>query len=78
MFVSTRVVYAVLFYVLLSILIILIKPSFIFNEEGNLKHFGTGQDDNKTIFSFGVFVLLLAIMSFYIFCMIDLIFSENI
>lgn len=72
--VNTRILYSILFYVLLMVLIILAKPSVMFDNSGNIKIFGTGND--KTMFSFGVFSVIIAIISFYIFSMIDLIFSK--
>ena len=74
-YISTRVIYAVLFYILLIILIILAKPSVMFENNGSLKHFGIGED--KTMFSLGVFTVVLAVLSFYVFCMIDLVFGSK-
>jgi hypothetical protein len=71
-FINSRLVYSILFYILLILLIISIKPSIIFNRDGSLKHFGL--DDDKTIFSLGVFTVLVSVISFYIFCLIDIIF----
>lgn len=71
-FINTRIIYSILFYVLLLILIVISKPSVIFNKDGSIKQFGMG--DNKTMFSLGVFTIVLAIISFYIFCLIDMIF----
>lgn len=67
--------YSILFYVLLMYLIMLSKPSVIFEKNGALREFGVGYD--KTMFSFGVFSVVLAIISFYIFCIIDMVFSKN-
>jgi hypothetical protein len=71
---SSRVVYSVLFYVLLIVLIILAKPSIMFHENKTLKIFGVGED--KTMFSLGVASVVLAILSFYVFCIIDLVFTK--
>jgi hypothetical protein len=49
------------------------KLSVIFDKDGKLRPFGIG--DNKTMFSFGVFTVVLAILSFYFFCVIDIIFK---
>lgn len=77
-FISSRVVYSALFYVLLMTLVFTSKPSVMFENdpasgEYRLRPFGVGYD--KTMFSFGVFTVVLAIMSFYLFCLIDLVFS---
>jgi hypothetical protein len=74
-YLNSRVIYSVLFYVLLIILIILAKPSIMFNSNGDIKLFGVGED--KTMFSLGVASILLALVSFYIFCLIDLVFSQK-
>lgn len=72
--ISSRIVYSILFYVLTMILIIISKPRLIFEIDGSIKQFGVGYD--KTMFSLGVFSVVLAILSFYIFCIIDLVFSR--
>jgi hypothetical protein len=69
---SQRVVYATLFYVLVIMLVMVLKPTFIFDEYGNIRPFGVGND--KTLFSLGVITVATAILSFYLFCIIDLIF----
>ena len=73
-FVSSRIVYAVLFYILLIVLIIVSKPSIMFDEYGDIKQFGIG--DDKTMFSLGVFSVILALISFYVFCLVDMIFAK--
>jgi hypothetical protein len=55
------------------VLIIQWKPSVIFDSDGNVKNYGTERGD--TIFSLGVVSVVLAIMSFYFFAFIDLVFS---
>ncbi len=72
--INSRIVYSIVFYVLLMILIVLSKPGVIFERNGSLKTFGVGYD--KTMFSFGVFSVVLAILSFYVFCIIDLVFAK--
>lgn len=71
--ISSRIIYSVLFYVLSVLLILVSKPAAIFNTDGELRPFGVG--DGKTIFAFGVVVVALAIISFYVFCVIDLVFG---
>jgi len=68
-----RIIYSVLFFILLSTLLVLMKPSFMFDQNRNIKPFGIGEE--KTMFSFGVCVVVVAILSFYIFCIIDMIFD---
>lgn len=47
----------------------------MFENNGDFKNFGVGSD--KTLFSFGVFTVVLAIISFYIFCIIDVVFGKK-
>lgn len=72
MIINTRIIYSILFYVLFVILIILARPSIMFEKNGEIKQFGV-KDSDKTLFSFGVFTVIIAIISFYIFAMIDLL-----
>jgi len=74
-YVNARIIYSVLFYVLLITLIVIAKPAVMFEHNGTIKPFGIGED--KTMFSLGVFTVVLAILSFYVFCMIDLIFGAR-
>lgn len=73
--ISSRVIYSILFFSLLLVLLFISKPSVMFDEDGSLKDFGIGTD--KTMFSFGVFTVVLAIISFYIFTLLDIIFKKN-
>lgn len=73
--INSRVVYSIVFYILLMVLIILSKPSIMFNTNGKIKEFGIS--DDKTMISLGVFTVLSAIVSFYVFCIIDLIFKNS-
>lgn len=73
-FVNSRIVYALLFYILLIILVIVSKPSVMFEKDGSIRPFGVGED--KTMFSLGVFSIVFAIVSFYIFCLVDMIFTK--
>lgn len=73
--INSRVVYSLLFYILLMILVIVSKPSIMFNDKGEVKQFGIG--DDKTMFSFGVITCVIAIISFYAFCIIDIVFKHS-
>jgi len=70
---NTRLLYSIVFFVLLITLVQTSKPSIIFGPDGNLRPFGVGE--KKTMFSFGVFTVVLAILSFYFFCVIDVVFK---
>lgn len=70
---NTRLLYSIVFFILLITLVHMSKLSVIFDKDGKLRPFGIGE--NKTMFSFGVFTVVLAILSFYFFCVIDIIFK---
>lgn len=72
-FANSRVIYSLLFSILTIILVVVSRPVSMFYPDGNIIPFGVGE--NTTVFSFGVFSLVLAIVSFYIFSVIDLIFG---
>lgn len=72
--INSRVVYSVLFYALLMILILTVKPSIMFTNNKEIKQFGVSEE--KTMFSLGVFTVVIAIISFYTFCIIDIIFKN--
>lgn len=72
--INSRVIYSILFYILVMILIIVAKPSIMFTRDNTIKEFGIS--DDKTMFSLGVFSVVIAILSFYTFCVIDIIFKN--
>ncbi len=69
-----RVLYSILFYVLIICLVVVAKPPYVFDTDGSIKSFGLGE--KNTIFSLGVFVVTLAIISFYLFAVIDVVFGK--
>lgn len=71
--INHRSVYSVLFYVLLIVLIIVMRPAWLFHENGQVKTFGLGCQ--QTVFSLGVIVVALAIVAYYVFAMIDILFA---
>jgi hypothetical protein len=72
---NSRIIYSIMFFTLLLILLYISKPSVIFEKNGDFKRFGAGTE--KTLFSFGVFTVVLAVLSFYLFCIIDLVFQRK-
>lgn len=71
--INGRIVYSILLFVLLMLLMYCMKPSMMFKRDDAIKPFGINK--NQTIMSLGVFTIVCAIVSFYLFAMIDLIFS---
>lgn len=73
-FLTGRVVYSLLFYVLAVGLLVVARPTFLFTADGNIKPYGVG--DGKTVFSLGVLVVSLALVTFYTFAVLDVIFGR--
>jgi hypothetical protein len=73
-YLKSRIAYSITLYILIMILLFTMKPKFIFNDDGSLKSYGVN-DESKTIYSLGVISISAAIISFYFFCIIDLIFG---
>lgn len=72
-YLSSRIFYAIFLYVLLMTLIFLKKPTLLFDEQGEIKSFGLKKEE--TVYSVGVLTVVLAIVSFYLFCVIDMVFK---
>lgn len=70
----SRISYSVLVFVLSMILLFLIKPSIAFDKEGKLRKFGVN-DRGSTIYSVGVLTICLAVVTYYSFCVIDIVFD---
>lgn len=72
-YLSSRIFYAIFLYILVMTLIFLKKPTMFFDENGEIKNFGLKK--HETIYSIGVLTIVLAIICFYIFCVIDMVFN---
>ena len=72
-YLSSRIFYAIFLYILILTLIFLKKPKMFFEDDGEIKQFGLKKE--QTIYSVGVFSIVLAIICFYIFCVIDMVFE---
>lgn len=55
------------------LLVVVIRPKIMFDNNLQMKSFGINK--NETIYSFGLFTVVSAILSFYLFCLIDMIFG---
>jgi amino acid permease len=71
---NLRLQVAFFIYIILVGLLILLKPRYLFNKHGKLKHFGTGSG-NKTVFPFWLLIFLFAILAYYIGFMVEQILS---
>ena len=70
---TPRVVYSTAFYVLCIALLVAARPSVMFDRSGNPKPFGIGK--RKSVFAFGTACVGLAVLCFYTFALIDLVFN---
>lgn len=73
LFINKRVALSIAFFTLTMLIIAITQPSFFFNVDGTIKEFGV--DNNQTIYSLGVMVVVICITIFYSFSMIDLIYN---
>ena len=73
-YLNSRISYSVTLYVLIMVLVFTMKTKFIFNEDGSIKSYGVN-DDKKTIYSLGVISISAAILAFYFFCIVDIVFK---
>lgn len=71
---NSRVSYSIIVFIMSMILLFITKPKLAFENDGSLKSFGISQKKD-TVYSVGVISVLLSLMIFYFFCMIDLIFD---
>jgi sterol desaturase/sphingolipid hydroxylase (fatty acid hydroxylase superfamily) len=59
-----RIQLAFVIYLIFMAIIIVVKPSHMYNSDGSLKQFGSGQ--NKTLFPFWFIIFLGAFLSYYL------------
>ena len=57
--------YSIIVFIIISILIWIKKPKLIFDNNGNIRNFGIG--NQKTIFYYPLVLIVLAISIYYIF-----------
>ena len=67
---SNRILFTLVIYLLLITFLLIIQPSCLFYDTGELKPFGSGE--GKTLFSFSFVALLSPFIIYYTFAMIDL------
>jgi hypothetical protein len=76
---AARVVYSTLFFVLTMALLAVSKPAALFTPDGRVRPFGFARrgdayaDADATVFPLGVIVVVAAVVSMYMFAMIDVI-----
>jgi hypothetical protein len=62
----TRIFNSIIIFIIIIAIIFILKPSFIFKENGEMKPFGVNSEKGQTIFHFGVVSSVIAIISFWI------------
>jgi hypothetical protein len=65
---------SVVAYVMLMVLLYASKPPLMFTEDGRMKAFSTAASPHTSLLSFGVCAVLLAVLMFFAFSLLDLIF----
>ena len=68
-----RTIYATLFFIMVMALIVVAKPRPMFDHDGNVKPFGVG--DDRTVFPLGVVTAVVAVVSMYVFTLIDVVYT---
>lgn len=68
---SPRLTYSCTFYLLAFVLIVVSKPAVVFDERARIRRFGTQPD--QTLASLAVVTALLAVVSYYMFCVLDMV-----
>ena len=67
--VSKRVLNSLQIFLVGIVIVLFIKPSFLYDQYGNFKGFGNTDEDNSTsILSFSAIVFFWALISYYIAC----------
>ena len=61
---------SIILYVFTIFTIWILKPTILFNENGELKEFGINRY-NKTVLPFWIVVILVSILSYFIFTLIE-------
>lgn len=71
MYLTSRILYSALFFVLSMILLFVWKPAVAFDEHKRLKPFGVAE--GNSVFSMGVITIALAMTSYILFCLMEII-----
>lgn len=61
-----RLQFSLMLYLLFIGILIYLNPKFMYDKKGNLKTFGTGSDDSKTIAPLWLIILVLAFLAYYL------------
>lgn len=61
---SNRIWFSLVLFLTVISIIIIIRPSFMFDENNNVRSFGL--ENSKTLFSFGLICIVLPFLIFYL------------
>ena len=62
--ITTQLLKIIFIYLFIAMLIIYIRPRYIFNDDGSLKQFGTGP--SETLLYYPIVLVLIAVILFYL------------
>jgi hypothetical protein len=65
---------SIVVYTVLMVLLYTARPPSMFTEDGLLRRFSASQSPQTSLLTFGTAAILLAIVVFFIFAFIDLVF----
>jgi hypothetical protein len=71
-----RWIIAILVYILVTILLIFVKPSMMFTQDGNVKQWSIENTETTSIFSPMIVFPILSILSYYLGIWIELVFNS--
>lgn len=73
--IQSRIVYSSLSLIIVIMILCISRPGFMFKRDGTLKDFGFGNDE--TLYSLSSVSLVVSILLFYFFSLMDMIFSKD-
>jgi amino acid transporter len=73
----TRVVLAMLFYAIVMGAVVVYRPRALFDENDEPRPFGAGKGKGQTVFDLGAVAAFVAIVSFALFTLVDLVAPER-
>jgi hypothetical protein len=73
--IQSRIVYSSLSLIIVIMILCMSRPGFMFKTDGTLKDFGFGNDE--TLYSLSSISLVVSILLFYFFSLMDMIFSKD-
>jgi hypothetical protein len=73
----TRVVLAMLFYSIVMGAVVVYRPRALFDENDSPRPFGSGKGKGQTVFDIGAVVAFVAIVSFSLFTLVDLVAPDT-